>query len=83
MVLVSYLVHCNSLLQNVTDIITKCDSYFIAKCGKSLFPNASVFYYKTQQFYYKVQRFYYKMRQHLKNATFTKPNSKNKESSTI
>ena len=34
------LFHIHSL-QNVTDIITKCDSYFITKCGKSLLLNAS------------------------------------------
>ena len=31
-VTVSYLICYDSLLQNVTDIITKCDSYFITKC---------------------------------------------------
>ena len=29
---VSYLVHCNTLLVNATDLITKCNSYFITKC---------------------------------------------------
>ena len=42
MVIVSYLAHYDTLLQNATDIITKCDSYFITKCGKSL-QNVSVF----------------------------------------
>ena len=28
----SYLVHCDALLQNVTDIIIKCDDSFITKC---------------------------------------------------
>ena len=37
----SYLIHCDSLLQNPTDIITKCDSYFIKKCD--LLQNASGF----------------------------------------
>ena len=31
------------LLQNVTDIITKCDSFFITKCDRSLLQNASGF----------------------------------------
>ena len=30
-VTVSYLIHYESLFQNATDIITKCDSYFITK----------------------------------------------------
>ena len=42
MVIVSYLAHYHTLLQNATDVITKCDSYFIIKCGKSL-QNVSVF----------------------------------------
>ena len=43
MVKVSYLIHYDTLLQNVTDIITKCDSYFITKCGKSFTQNAPGF----------------------------------------
>ena len=43
MVLVSHLVHYDSLLQNMTDIITKYDSCFFTKCDKSLFENASAF----------------------------------------
>ena len=39
MVVVSYLVHYNTLLQNTTDIITKCDSVFL----------------KTRQFYMRLQ----------------------------
>ena len=39
----SYLTHYNSLLQNSTDIITKCDSYFVTKCGRSLLQNATGF----------------------------------------
>ena len=42
-VTVSYLIHYDSLIQNATDIVTKCDSYFIAKCDRSLLQNASVF----------------------------------------
>ena len=41
MVLVSYLVHYDTLLQNATDIIIKCDSYFITKCDKSLLKHKS------------------------------------------
>ena len=46
-VTVSYLIHYNSLLQNPTDIITKCDSYFITKCNKSLLQYASGFLLKN------------------------------------
>ena len=42
-VTVSYLIRYDSLLQNATDIITKCDSYFIIKCDRSLLQNASGF----------------------------------------
>ena len=40
-VTVSYLIHYDSLLQNASDFITKCDSYVITKCDRSLFQNAS------------------------------------------
>ena len=42
--MVPYLFHYNTLLQNVTDIITKCDSYFITKYAISgfLLENATV-----------------------------------------
>ena len=40
---VSYLVHYNTLLQNATNNITKCDGYFITKCYKSLLQNESAF----------------------------------------
>ena len=36
---VSYLTHYDNLLENVTDIIKKCDSYFITKCHRSLLEN--------------------------------------------
>ena len=58
---VSYLIHYESLLQNATDAITKCDSYFITKCDR-------FYFYKLRQFYYKMRQFYYKMRQLLQNA---------------
>ena len=41
MVMILYLVCYDTLLQNATDIITKCDSYFITKCGKSLLLHVS------------------------------------------
>ena len=50
-VTVSYLTHYDSLLQNATDIITKCDGYFITKCDRSYLQNGAGFYYKMQQFY--------------------------------
>ena len=37
------MIHYDALLQNGTDIITKCDSYFVIKCDKSLLRNASGF----------------------------------------
>ena len=42
-VTITYLINYDSLLQNATDIITKCDSYFITKCDRSLLQNASAF----------------------------------------
>ena len=42
-VTVSYLIRYDSLLQNATDIITKCDSKFITKCSRSLLQNTSGF----------------------------------------
>ena len=36
---VSHLIHYDSLLQNTTDIVTKCDSYFITKYDRSLLQN--------------------------------------------
>ena len=42
-VTVSYLIRYDRLLQTATDIIAKCDSYFITKCGRSLLLNASGF----------------------------------------
>lgn len=43
MVLISYFVYHGNLMQNEIDIITKCDSFYIAKCDKSLLQNASGF----------------------------------------
>ena len=42
-VMASYLIRYDSLLQNATDIMTKCDSYFITKCDRNLLQNASGF----------------------------------------
>ena len=42
MVTVLYFVHCDTILQNTTENITKCGSYFITKCNKSLLQNATV-----------------------------------------
>ena len=39
-VTVSYSIRYDSLLQNATDVIIKCDSYFITKCDRSLLQNA-------------------------------------------
>ena len=41
-VTVSYLSQFDSLLQNATDFITKCNSYFITKYDRSLLQNATV-----------------------------------------
>ena len=37
------LVHYESLLQNMTDIIINCDTYLITKCDRSSLQNASGF----------------------------------------
>ena len=36
----------NTLLQNTTDIIIKCDGYFISKCDKIYYKMRQVVYYK-------------------------------------
>ena len=41
MVTLSYLGPYDTLFQNVTGIITKCNSYFITKLGKNLLQNSS------------------------------------------
>ena len=40
-VTVSVLIRCNTLSQNATDILTKCDSYFVTKGNRSLLQNVS------------------------------------------
>ena len=42
-VIVSYLIHDDSLLQHAMDLITKCDNLFITKCDRTLLQNASRF----------------------------------------
>ena len=37
------MINYDTLLQNATDIITKCDSYFITNCDRSLLQKASSF----------------------------------------
>ena len=59
-VTVLYFIRHDSLLQNATDIITKCDSYFITKCDR--------FFITKYDSFYKIRRFYYKMRQLLQNT---------------
>ena len=56
-VTVSYLIRYHSLwrfLQNTTNVILKCDSYFITKCGRSLLQNATVI--TKCDIYYKMRR---------------------------
>ena len=48
--MVSYLIHNDSLLQNVTDVITKCDSCFITKYDNNLLQNASGFLLQNATF---------------------------------
>ena len=73
-VTVSYLIRYDSLLQNATDVITKCDSYFITKCDRSLLQNATVLLQnatviaKCDDFLTKCDS-YYKMRHLFQIAT--------------
>ena len=53
----SYLTRYDSLFQNATDIITKCDNYFVTKCNRSLLQSASGFSLQNaMQFYQKMQQ---------------------------
>ena len=62
-VTVSCFIYYDTLLQNMTDIITKCDSYFLTKCDRSLSQNASgvllqnVTVIKKCDIYYKLQQY--------------------------
>ena len=74
-VTVSYLIHHGSLLQNATDGITKCGSYFITKCDRSLLQNASGFLLQISTIITNCNNFitksnrYYKTRRLLEIAT--------------
>ena len=60
-VTVSYLTRYDSLLQNGTDIITKCDSYFITKCVRFFITKCDSLITKCDSFN-KLRQLYYKMR---------------------
>ena len=74
-VMVSCLIRYTSLLQNATDIITKCDSYFITKCDKTLSQNASGLFLQNSTVITNCDDFntiydsYYKLRLLLQIAT--------------
>ena len=57
----SYLVRFDSLLQNVTDIITKCDRRLLQNTSGFLLQNMTCFIPKCDS-YYKLREFYYKVR---------------------
>ena len=71
-----YLIRYGSLLQTATDVITKCDSYFITKCDRSLLQNASGFLLQNATILLQnatlITKFdvYYKIRSLLQIATF-------------
>ena len=62
-VTVSCFIHYDSLLQNATDVIKKCDSYFVTKWDRSLLQNASGFLLQNAaltakcDIYYKLQQY--------------------------
>ena len=72
---VSYLILYDSLLQNATDINTKCNSYFITKCNRSLLETASGFLLQNATVITNCDDFitkcdsYYKMQRSLQIAT--------------
>ena len=67
----SYLTRYDSLLQNATDIITKCDSYYVTKCDRSLLQNASGFLLQNAtEFYHKIRQLLQVAKILLQNATF-------------
>ena len=62
-VTVSYLIRSDSLLKNATEVIKKCESYFITKCNRSLLVYTKCnLYYKMRRLYCKCDS-YYKMKQ--------------------
>ena len=65
-IVVSYLVHYDTILKNATDIITKCDKSLF-QCVRFLIIKCDNFITKCKG-YYKMQQFYYKMRLLLQNA---------------
>ena len=70
-----HMIHFDTLLQNVTDIITKCDSYFITKCDRNFLQNVSSFLLQNTTILLQNAIFiikcdvYYKMRRLLQIAT--------------
>ena len=56
-VTVSYLIHYDSLLQNATNIITKCDSYFIIKCDRRFITKCVRFFITKCDFNYKLRQY--------------------------
>ena len=69
---VSYLAHYETLLQNTTNIIAKCDCYFITKYDKSLLLDASGFLLQNGrvQNYYKDEYLLQNVAVLFQNATF-------------
>ena len=65
------MIYYGTLLQNVTDIITKWENYFITKCDKNLFFATKYDSFITKcDSSYKWRQFYRKRRKLLQNATF-------------
>ena len=60
-VTVSYLICYDSLLQNATDIITKCDGYFTAKCDRILFTKCARFFITKYDSFITKCKCYYKL----------------------
>ena len=56
-------------MQNEIDIITKCDSFYIAKCDKSLLQNASGFLLQNATINYNLQQLLESTLILLQNAT--------------
>ena len=65
--MILYLVYNDTLLQNETDIITKCDSYFITKCDKSLLQHVPELFFKKYDSSVTKCDSYYKMWRLLQN----------------
>ena len=54
LIAVLYLVHYDTLLQNLTNIVKKFDSYLIVKCNESLLQHGSGISLKNDKYYYKL-----------------------------